>query len=163
MKPQRLVVTCWESGEDGPFIDARIATSAKAAQRALAREQNLPIVRRIAESERDSIAILDELVFQDGDSIVANNTRWSIDLKPPMSECYTAIGLFRDSGQTWSAVVTCPREHAWQVALQKLPADTDLTNFECVGLIAGDHTLLAPCEDSGCTAFACDLIGEEQY
>lgn len=71
---------------------------------------------------------------------------------------FTVIGMYDDTGQAFAdSVEAADASEAMRLVAACSLAPSDLC---IIGAIEGEHTLAAPCEDSGKTAFAIDLLEE---
>ena len=74
---------------------------------------------------------------------------------------YTVIGLYEESGEVFADHVECyeGESPARVVSLLRCgESDVDPRMVAIVGVVEGHVQMLAPCEDSGCLAYACDLM-----
>jgi hypothetical protein len=74
---------------------------------------------------------------------------------------YTVIGVYDDNGQVFTDHIMARDAHeAMRLASKPAVVASAGTDLQIIGVIEGRHTLTAPCEDRGTTAYASDLSEE---
>ena len=75
------------------------------------------------------------------------------------TEKYTVIGVYSETGQVYAEPVEASDPFAaMSIIANRMQEEDGDPNLEIVAAIKGNHYVHAPCEDSGKTAAACDMV-----